>query len=378
MEATYRQCSKTLMDTIADPNITFDQNGVSNYWHTYQKLEQQKVHKGEEGLSKIERIFDKIKQEGKGKPYDCITGVSGGVDSTYLAYITKKYGLRPLIIHLDNGWNSEIATRNINNIIETLGFDLYTHVIDWEEFRDLQLSFLKASVVDLELTSDHAIFSVIYDLAVKHKIKYMLSGFNVVTEGILPSAWRWNKMDWLNIKAIHKKFGKTPLRTFPHISFSRKVYLDKVLSFETIQPLNYLPYNKEEIKKVITEEMGWQDYGGKHYESIITRFYQGYILPEKFRIDKRKAHLSTLIAAGQLSKEQALEEISKPIYDPQTLQMDKEFVLKKFELSEDEFQKIMKAPIHPHNKYDSYETKHYKYHKQFFDTIAPIRKVIGI
>ncbi|MCH2197519.1 MAG: N-acetyl sugar amidotransferase [Flavobacteriales bacterium] len=377
-----RVCTKTVMDNIADPDITFDENGVCNYFYQYQDRVEKFFVGGEEGQRQMEEVFAKIREEGKNKKYDCITGVSGGVDSTYMVYLCKKYGLRPLVVHLDNGWNSEIANQNINNIIDKCGFDLHTHVIDWEEFRDLQLSFLKASVIDLELTSDHAIFAVIYGLAQKHGITYMLNGFNITTEGILPSAWRWFKYDWLNIRSIQRQFGSKKLKTFPHVSFGKKTYYEFVKKIQTVMPLNYIDYNKEEAKELISRELGWRDYGGKHFESIITRFYQGYILPEKFGVDKRKAHLSTLIASGQMTRDEALEELKQPIYDADMLEEDKEFVLKKFGFSEAEFEAVMNAPMKAHTDYPSYITKHYKYHEQIMKSISPatrlVKKVLGI
>lgn len=364
------------MDNIADPDITFDENGVCNYYHLYNRRVRDFFVGGEEGRKQLEEIFDQIRRDGEGKKYDCITGISGGVDSTYMAYLCKEYGLRPLIVHLDNGWNSEIANQNINNIIDKCGFDLHTHVIDWDEFRDLQLSFLKASVIDLELTSDHAIFATIYQQARKHKIKYLLNGFNITTEGILPQAWRWFKYDWLNIRSIQSQFGTRKLKTFPHVGFSKKFYYDVVLKTVPITPLNFLDYNKEEAKEVISRELGWRDYGGKHFESIITRFYQGYILPEKFGVDKRKAHLSTLIASGQMTRDEALEELKKPAYDPAMMAEDREFVLKKFGLTEAEFDALMNEPVKAHTEYPSYITSHYRYHENIMKAISPLTRMV--
>jgi N-acetyl sugar amidotransferase len=348
---SYQQCSLSVMDTIADPNITFDSAGVCNYYHDYLIAERTRVFKGEEGKSKLSEIVETIKAEGKGKQYDCITGVSGGVDSTYLALQAKKLGLRPLIVHFDNGWNSELAIKNIENIINKLGFDLYTLVVDWEEFKDLQLAYLRASVVDIEAITDHAINGTIYRLANKYGLKYILSGNNIVTEHVLPSHWVFNKSDDLNIKDIHKKFGRRPLKTFPFFSFKERRLYSNVKGMQTIPLLNYLPYNSFEAKETITQELGWRDYGGKHYESVFTKFYQGYILPVKFKIDKRKAHLSNLIFSGQLTKEQAIEMLGKPIYDADELRHDKTFVLKKLELDEEEFDKIMKMPRREHREF---------------------------
>lgn len=362
------------MDTVSNPEITFDENGVSNYYFDYQNRAKKTILGGEAGQKQLEEVFATISQEGKNNNYDCITGVSGGVDSTYLLYLCMKHGLRPLVVHLDNGWNSEIANQNINNIIDKTGFDLHTHVIDWDEFRDLQLSFLKSSVIDLELTSDHAIFSIIYDLAIQHGIKYLLSGNNFATEGILPTVWRWSKFDWLNIKSIHKQFGSIKLKSYPHTGFWKKVYCDNVRRITTITPLNYIDYNKDNAIEIITKEFDWRNYGAKHGESIITRFYQGYILPRKYGVDKRKAHLSTLIASGQITRDQALSELSNPIYDATVLESDREFFLKKFGLSDLEFEALMnEAPV-AHTKYPSYVTRHYKYHEQIMTFISPLTR----
>ncbi|GAB4413806.1 MAG: N-acetyl sugar amidotransferase [Bacteroidia bacterium] len=371
----------TVMDTT-DPAITFDADGVCNHVHLYRERYRNFVKTGEAGQRELERIADEVRKSGKGKDFDCLIGVSGGADSTYLCHLAKELDLRPLLVHLDNGWNSEAAVQNISNIVDRLGFDLYTHVIDWEEFKDLQLSFLKASVLDLELTSDHAIVAILYQMARKYKIDYSLNGFNVVTEGILPKAWRWAKLDWLNIKSIHDAYGKVKLRTFPRLPFLKKLYYDYAVNLKTYQPLNLIAYDKWKMRKVISEELGWRDYGGKHYESIITRFYQGYILPTKFNVDKRKAHLSTLICSGQITREEALRELEKPAYDPEQLAIDKEFVIKKLGLTASQFEEIMRQPVRPHDAFPTYETRHYVYHERFFRTLRPltrsVKRIAGI
>ncbi|MFN2439278.1 MAG: N-acetyl sugar amidotransferase, partial [Chitinophagaceae bacterium] len=284
-DKNYKQCSISVMDNIADPNISFDSNGVSNYYYEYQQKEK-KVYKGADGKKRLQGIIEKIKLAGKGKKYDCITGVSGGVDSTYATLQIKKLGLNPLIVHFDNGWNSELAVKNIENIISRLGFDLYTLVVDWNEFKDIQLSFIKASVVDIETITDHAIIATLYKLAVEKNIKYVISGSNIVTEATLPAYWIFNKTDHINIIDIHKKHGSVKLKTFPFFNTRLKKQVE-LRGIESIDILNYMPYVKSQVKNTIIEELGWRDYGGKHYESIFTRFYQGYILPVKFHIDKR-------------------------------------------------------------------------------------------
>lgn len=347
----YQQCSVSVMDTIADPDISFDDKGISSYYYEYQQKEKWFVPAKDEAEKKLTEIIQQIRQSGTGKKYDCITGISGGVDSTYLCLKAKELGLRPLIVHFDNGWNSELAVKNIEQIIAKLGFDLYTLVVDWNEFKDLQLAYLKASVVDIEALTDHAIAGTLYKIAAENNIKYILSGYNIVTEGILPKHWVFDKSDSVNIRAIHKKYGKSPLKTYPLFGLKERKYFAGVKGIETVNLLNYLPYNKAAVKEIIAEELGWRDYGGKHYESVFTRFYQSYILPVKFGIDKRKAHLSNLIFSGQLTKELALEELTKPLIDQKQLQEDYEFVLKKLNLNQQEFESIMQQPRREHAEF---------------------------
>jgi N-acetyl sugar amidotransferase len=348
----YRQCTVSVMDTIADPDISFDEQGISNYYYEYKEAEKQHIFLGETGRKKLDEIAETIKNAGKGKPYDCIMGLSGGVDSTYIAVLAKRLGLRPLAVHFDNGWNSELAVQNIENIVNRLGIDLFTYVIDWEEFRDLQVSYLKASVVDIEAITDHAIFATLYRLAGERRIKYMLSGTNVHTEQTLPKSWIHPKSDHINIQAIHKQFGTVPLKTFPFMDAKVKRYYQQIIGIQSFSLLHYTEYNKKQVKELIQKELGWRDYGGKHYESIWTRFYQGYILPKKFGIDKRKAHLSDLIFGGQISKAEALAELKLPIYDPEQFKIDYEFVLKKLRFSHEEFEALMKLPPKSHYDFD--------------------------
>lgn len=350
-DPAYRQCSVSVMDNIADPDITFDEQGICSYYYEYRKLEQENVFKEKDGEKKLEELIQKIRTEGAGKQYDCITGISGGVDSSYLVLMAKKWGLRPLIVHFDNGWNSEIAVSNINNIIKNTGFDLYTIVVDWEEFRDLQLAYIKASVVDIEVPTDHAIGGTLQSLAAKYGVKYILSGNNVVTEAILPPSWVYNKADYVNLLNIHKKYGTIPFKTYPLFGFKSQYVYGLGKGIQTVKPLNYIPYNKAEAKSTITKELEWRDYGGKHYESVFTKFYQAHILPYKFHIDKRKAHLSTLIFSGQITREEALKELEKPLYEVAELKSEREYVTKKLSLSESEFEQLMKMPRVEHSAF---------------------------
>lgn len=343
------QCSRCILDTKDDPFISFDADGVCNHCRDYDKYAASNLFSGEDAKQKLDAIIDTIKKEGEGKPYDTILGVSGGVDSTYLAYLAKSFGLRVLLFHFDNGWNSEIAVKNVERMSKILSYDLNTYVVDWEEFKDIQLAYIKANVVDIEAITDHCAMVATRRVAREHKIQNVIIGTNISTEFVLPKYWIFTKADSRNLKDIHKKFGKMKLNTLPVSTFYED-YIAKPLNFHSI--LDYVPYVKSEVKEVIKDKLGWEDYGGKHYESIWTRFYQGYILPEKFGIDKRKAHVSNLICSGQMTREEALEEMKAPIYDPKQLAIDKEFVLKKLNMSVAEFDDYIKAPRIEHTAYD--------------------------
>jgi N-acetyl sugar amidotransferase len=369
-EITYQQCAKTVMDNIADPNIEFDENGICNYWYEYQKQADQYLIHGEEGKKKRDDTIFQLKEDGKGQKYDCIIGVSGGVDSTYVAYLVKEANLRPLVVHFDNGWNSEIAVQNINKIIDYLDADLFTLVVDWDEFRGLQRAYLKAGVIDIEALTDHAIIASLYRLAAKHKVRYVISGSNIETEGVLPKAWIHGKLDSINIKDIHSRYGAVKLKTYPFLSVLKKQYYLKFVKLNFISPIDWAPYNKEAIKKLISKEIGWQDYGGKHHESVFTKFYQNYILPTKFKVDKRKAHMSNLICSGQMNKSEALIELDKPLYDAADLVRDKEYVVKKLGFTKEEFDQLMQEKPRSHNSFktEGIVVSHYPW----------LRPVVGI
>ena len=372
IERAYQICAKTIMDT-SDPNIVFDDLGISNHYYSYHEEEKRYVIKGEEGILKLEQTAEIIRSSGKGKPYDCILGLSGGVDSTYLCLLAKRLGLRPLVVHFDNGWNSELAVYNIENTIKKLGFDLFTYVVNWPEFRDLQRSFFKANVIDLEVLTDHAFMAVLHEQAYKRNINFILGGMNVVTESILPRDWIGDKGDSESILNIQKMFGTysiSELTTFPMLSPIRRKFLERVSKLKVITPLNWIEYNYDKIKSEIKTELGWRDYGGKHYESIFTRFYQGYILPNKFNVDKRRAHLSTLICSGQITRAKALEIINSPAYDHEQYVVDREFVLKKLGFSESEFTDYIQKPRIPHNVYGNSPSLYEKY--PFLRILRPV------
>jgi N-acetyl sugar amidotransferase len=331
--------------------ITFDEKGVCNHCTSYQSSLDQFIPPEEVRQKKLNQILSSMKEHGKGKPYDCVAGISGGVDSTYMVYKATELGLRPLAVHLDNGWDSRLAVTNIERVLNKLGVDLYTHVIDWEEFRDLQQAYFKASVVDIEVVSDHAIMAMVCTQTAKRGLKYILGGTNYATEGIMPRSWVWTKNDLQNLKDIHHKFGTRKLKTYPMLGFLGLVYLRKIKGIQTIPFLNYIDYNRETAKRFLIEELGWEDYGGKHHESIFTKFYQSYILPTKFNIDKRKAHLSTMICSNQISRDAALKTLEEPLYDKTELKRDLEYVLKKFNWTEQEFEDLMNLQIKKHTDY---------------------------
>lgn len=352
---THRICNRCIMDT-SDPTITFDERGVCNHCRRYGDVVADYVFHGEDGRRRLDEIVGRIKQEGKGKRYDCIIGLSGGVDSTYVAYLVKKMGLRPLAVHLDNGWNSEAAVRNIENIIRILEIDLHTEVLDWEEFRRLQVAFLRASTPDSEVPTDHAIVATLYRTAIREKVRYIISGSNFVTELMVPVAWSNGHTDWKYISTVNRMFGGRRLKTYPHYSFfDLRIRFPVLKGLRDIQILNYVDYNKFDAIETMQRELGWVNYGGKHYESIYTRFYQGYLLPTKFGFDKRRSHLSCLINNGLITREQALAEIQKPPIDETQLRDDRAFVLKKLGLSEEEFEEIMASPPLRFEDYPSYE-----------------------
>jgi len=371
-EEEYRICTKTVMDTLGDPDITFDENGVCNYYHEFSRKLKIRVPDTEEAKKQLEKIVTNIKKSGKGKAYDCIIGVSGGVDSTYTALLVKQLGLRPLAVHLDNGWNSELAVKNIENILNKLEIDLYTEVMDWEMFKDLQLSFLKASTPDSEIPTDHAILAILYKIADKYGVKYIISGMNFRNEGMLPPSWARGYLDWKYIKSVQKIFGTKDIKSFPHLSIPKFLYFNLVKKIRSISFLNYIDFNKTAAMEIIQNELGWKDYGGKHHESIYTRFFQSYILPKKFKIDKRKAHLTCLlISTREITRDQALELLKQEPADPKLIEGDKEYLLKKFNISKEEFEAIMNSPVKSILDYPN----NYKWETRFRKTLLKLREL---
>lgn len=342
----YQICTKTIMDT-SDPNIVFDANGISDYYHNFQNVILPNWHTGEKGFEELMQVAEKIKKEGKGKDFDCIIGLSGGLDSSYVAYIAKEImGLRPLLFHVDAGWNTDKAVGNIEKLCNGLGLDLYTDVINWEEMKDLQVAFLKSQIADQDLPQDYAFFSGLYKFAKKNKIKYVLTGGNFSTECCRePEEWGgFPGIDTMLVKDIHSKFGKRPLKTFPLVDIlSYKLYYKYVLGMEVFKPLNLVPYIKVDAEKLLMEKFGWEPFQHKHHESRFTRFYEDYWLPKKFGFQKRRAHFSSLILTGQMTREEALERVSKPELSEDFLEKEFEYVADKLDLTVNELHEIFEG-----------------------------------
>ena len=350
----YQICTRCVLDT-SDPFIEFDKKGHCNHCNDYFERIKDLSYKGEESDLKLTELVADIKKRSKGNKYDCLIGISGGVDSCYVAYKVKELGLNPLAVHMDNGWNSEAAVHNIETICTKMGIDYECFVLDWQEFKDLQLSFLKASIVEVEIPTDIAIQGALHQTAAKYGIKTIISGGNYASEGLLPESWFYNPKDAKLLKAIQKKFGSQKLKTFPFFDWKREFYYKFVKGIQIKYILNFLPYNKDEAKVLLENELGWRYYGGKHYESKYTGFVQSYIQPVKFKADYRIATLATQICSGQVTREDAIEELKKPSYDNETLKIEQEYIAKKFDLSQEEFKSIMEKPVKTYRDYPNDE-----------------------
>lgn len=341
----HRVCTKCVMDTT-DPCITFDENGVCNHCYTFEN-KAQNWFTGAEGEQKFQEIVSVIKNYGRRKEYDCILGLSGGVDSSYVAILAKEAGLRPLVVHVDAGWNSELSVYNIEQLVKYCNFDLHTEVVNWGAMKNLQKAYLNSGIANQDVPQDHVFFSNLYYLARKNNIKYILSGSNIATEGIFPSSWHGDAMDSQNLLAIFKKFGTGNLKGYRTMSFF-EYYIMYPFAYrmETIKPLNYINYNKANAAIELKEKVGYKPYKGKHGESVFTKFFQNYYLPKKHGFDKRLPHLSSLIASGQLDREEALKILKEERYQATELKKDIKFVAKKLGLSQEELEQKMIDPVY--------------------------------
>lgn len=351
----YQICSNCIMDT-SDSKIRFDARGWCDYCNNFHRNILPNWHPNEQGERLLRPVIEQIRREGRDRRHDCIIGMSGGVDSSYVTYVAKeKYGLRPLIFHVDAGWNSQEAVNNIEKLVDALGLDLHTEVVDWIEMKDLQLAFFKAQVPHVDTPQDHAFFGALYNFAARHGFKYILTGANYSTECVRePLEWHYHASDLRQIRDIHRRFGTVPLKTFPLASiFKFKVYYRYAKGIRVVKPLDYGPYVKEAAMQELADKFGWQKYAHKHYESRFTRFYEGYWLPKKFGYDKRRAHFSSLILTKQLTRTEALERIARPPYDEQQAQKDLEYVAKKLDLTADEFRRLMAGENKTYRDYKS-------------------------
>ena len=345
-ERPYQICKKTVMDT-SDPSITFDKDGISNHYWDFHRLVKPNWHVNNDGESKLERLVDKIKKDGKGRDFDCIIGLSGGADSSYMLHtMVTKFGLRPLVFHVDGGWNSELAVNNINNLIEKLDLDLFTEVVNWEEMKNFQLAMFKSGVPHIDIPQDMAFIGVLYKFAEKYDIKYIMNGGNISTECVLmPLEVLYWGTDMWQVKDILSRYGNDPMKTYPFSSvFYHKLYLRYFKGVKVVKPLNYIPYLKHEAMLEMEREYNWKPYPQKHFESRFTKFFEGYWLPTRFGYDMRRNQFSSLILTGQMTRSEALSNLEKLPYDPDLLDHDFEYIANKLEISVDELRSYHDMP----------------------------------
>ncbi len=368
----YQTCSHCVMDT-SDSQIVFDDAGVCDHCLGFKRDVLPNWHPDEKGAAMFREMVARIKASGQGKPFDCIMGMSGGLDSSYLLHLAvSEFGLRPLVFHVDGGWNTDIAVNNIQVLVDKLGLDLYTEVINWEEMRDFQLAFFKSGVPHLDIPQDHAFVATLYHFAHKHGIKYILNGGNYATECVRnPLEWLYYGTDMAQLRDIHRRFGSIPLRTYPFSSILfHKVYLRYIRGVQVVKPLNLLPYTKEHASKTLAETYGWRPYPQKHFESRFTRFYEGYWLPTRFGYDTRRVQYSSLILTGQMTREDALERLKKPAYDPATIDEDFEYIATKLGISVAELRGYHEMPLKTY--------RDYKNREWMFDLGAKALKMLGV
>lgn len=353
----YKICKRCIMDTTSDPNLKLDENGVCNYCHEYDNAIAENRRNISGNMKELKEIVNKIKHDCRNKKYDCILGISGGVDSSYLAYWAKQNGLRVLAVHVDAGWNSELAVQNIRNMCQKLNYDLHTVVVDWTTMKELQRAYLFSGLANQDVPQDHCFVAAVYAVARKFGVKYMLNGFNYASEGILSKAYQYSCMDWANIKGVYKKCGRgKSLKKYPHLNFFDKfIGIPYLYNIVKITPLNYISYSKKGAMELLEKEFDWKYYGGKHYESRFTKFFQEVYLPQKYGWDKRRDHISSLIVGGEMTREEGLKEMENTPSTPEELKEETEYVLKKLDISEAEWDDILKAPNKSEDDYPNYK-----------------------
>ena len=331
----YQICTNCVMDT-SDSKIVFDEKGVCDHCNDFDKNVLPNWHTDSKGYKELEAIMQKIKISGKGKDFDCLLGLSGGIDSSFMLHLAvKEFGLRPLVFHVDGGWNSELAVHNIQVLIDKLGLDLYTEVINWEEMKDFQLAFFKSGVPHIDVPQDHAFVATLYKFADKYNIKYILNGGNISTECVRnPMEWLYYGTDMVHLNDIIGRFGTIKMHTYPFSSiFKHKIYLRYIRGVKVIKPLNYMPYIKANALKMLEKEYGWKPYTQKHFESRFTKFYEGYWLPERFGFDTRRVQYSSLILTGQMTRDEAIERMKIPAYDPETIEDEFNYIATKLSIT---------------------------------------------
>jgi len=350
-------CTRCVMDS-SDSQIKFDSKGVCDHCLTFDNHILPNWHTDEKGKAALEADIETIKKQGKGKDFDCILGMSGGADSSYLLHlVVKEFGLRPLVFHVDGGWNSDIAVSNINVMIDKLDLDLYTEVINWEEMKAFQIGYFKSGLSNIDIPQDHAFIATLYNFAEKYNIGYILNGGNISTECVRnPLEWIYYGTDMLQIGFIKKNFVSIPMKTYPFSSIIRhKIYLQYIKKIKVIKPLDFMPYIKEEAMKFLENEYGWRPYPQKHFESRFTKFYEGYWLPQRFGFDTRKVQYSSLILTGQMTREEALEKLSYPALTEDEARKDFSYVAKKLELEEIELKEYLDMPLKSYKDYPNQE-----------------------
>lgn len=368
---TYQRCTFCVMDTT-DPMISFDDAGECNHCREARARRNVSWHPGPEGARLLEQKLEQIRSHGRNKEFDCIIGLSGGVDSSYLALLAADWGLRPLLVHVDAGWNSEMAVKNIGSVVDHIGAELHTHVVNWNTMRKLQVSYLRAGIANQDVPQDHAFFAALYRFATRNRIKYVLNGFNFATECIFPSSWQGPAMDAKNLRAIHKRFGDGDLTDYPTVSMFHYYFWYPIARGMTpVHPLNYMKYDKSAATDRLSET-GWRPYGRKHGESIFTRFFQNYYLVERFGFDKRLPHLSSMIVSEQLTRDGALSELSQPLYDKDELRRDLAYVCTKLRLSHEEFDELMRQPLRDYSDFDNWSSQ-YRRLKRMQELASQIR-----
>ena len=361
------------MDTSAE-DIWFDDDGICSYCHNFDNDIAPNWHPGDDGKKIWHDLVQKIKRERGNREYDCILGMSGGVDSSYLALKLYEAGLKPLVVHVDAGWNSELAVVNIEKVIDFCEFDLHTVVVDWEAVRSLQLAYLKSGVANQDVPQDHVFFATLYHFATKNGLRYIMSGGNIATEGVYPKVWQGAAMDALNLKDINKIYGNRSLKGYRTVSFFQAyIWFPFIKKMRTIRPLNYMPFVKADALRELQEKTGYVPYDRKHGESLFTKFFQNYYLPTKFGYDKRLPHYSSLILSGQMSKDEALVKMKEPLYDSLELENDTNYLCKKLQINRSEFEDLLSCEIHHYSDFKNWDF----YYRSLKKVQAIIERLLG-